>query len=218
MCELVERVQRYVGRPPEPPPTKGPLRILRRDPAASPPAAAAEAVCGEPLPTLAGDAHREAEYQQARTRILGAAADSQLEEGAAREAPKVIAPEYKAPEPFKGWKVDAAEFNPAGPLPGAALPRPIFTKPIINFEAIQMPAHILIIRTHGPAGTSLQPFFERLAAGLGTHWEVRTQPTHRDALLICQSAAQAEQALNGPECRLSGFEVLVWRPKFFAEP
>lgn len=123
------------------------------------------------------------------------------------------------------WKLDAAEFDPfssrpsalpSPPLPPA--PRPIFTKPIINPEAVHLPQHIVLIRMDQVAVQSLQPFLEHLTRLLGPSWEVRTKPTYRDALLICASALQAEAVLNEPKFRVPGYATLLWKPRFYGEP
>ncbi len=130
---------------------------------------------------------------------------------------------------FRGWKFDASEFDPSCSLPchvmhhqpsSPSQPRPIFTKPIINPDLIHLPQHILLIRSlefNPTTATIFQPFIEALTIFLGSNWEVRTKPTHHDALLICESILQAEAVLNDfvvPSC----FTILKWRPLYYAEP
>lgn len=118
------------------------------------------------------------------------------------------------------WKLDAAEFDPFSSRPStfSPPPRPIFTKPIISPEAVHLPQHIVLIRLDQGTVQSLQPYLEQLTRLLGPSWEVRTKPTHKDALLICSSALQAEAVLNEPKFRMPGYSVLIWKPRYYAEP
>jgi hypothetical protein len=103
------------------------------------------------------------------------------------------------------------------PLPAAPLPRPIYTKPVINFETIPVPQHILLLQVGTP--DALRAFVARAGEALGATWEIRTKPGHADALMLCQSPRQAQAILEGAAVpAVEGVQAKPWKPRFFPEP
>lgn len=203
--------------------TQGPMKIMRRE---APVQAASGTTPGQvPMQPHVSAETRQQEYEQAKTKIFQEIPNT-MTEHAIPSNPNVSVASPAMPEarpvPTAEWKLDAPEFDPfAAPVPLAH--RPIFTKPVINFDLVHMPRHIVLIRGTDEStalgnAPALQSFSEVLTSSLGQTWEIRTKPAHRDALLICASPLQAEAVLNEAVFRVPGMTVMPWKPRFYAEP
>jgi len=206
-----------------------PMKIMRREPLRAPSnGPAGNAAPSQQQPSKPDLTHREKEHEKARARIFDEPLESTKPEVRPFSLPSAeisvpIVPEASRKDRRGSveWKVDAPEFDPFAGGTSPRSIRPIFTKPVINYATVPLPQHVILVRQLAdPAApnTSLQPLVAHLSKLLGDSWEIRTKPTHRDALLICASALQAESVLNDEKFRIPGFQIMVWKPRYYAEP
>lgn len=235
LIELLERRPVAGSRNSQMKPAVAPRRILRREPSSATNSndnsdeARTTGAHGSSVPAVK---QREQDYEKARAKIFEGFTPESVDvnsgstPAAIADSTKSSAPEPAPVESAKSveskpvkWKIDAAEFDPTAAKAAAQLPlpRPMFTKPIIDFETIHVPSHILLLRSTGPINAAVwKPAIDLLTTSLGVNWELRTKPTHKDALLICESINQAEHVLNDIKMPES-MSVMPWRPIFYPE-